>query len=364
MELKKKYAFISYSHKDERIAKWLQRRLEQYRLPSEIINDCEKTRYLRPIFRDRTDLNVGVLNEEIKRNLEASKYLIVLCSPNSASSHWVNEEVRVFIGMGRMEYIIPVLVGKYDTSCIPLALLDYYKEYPDRELLTVNIEEEGRECALIRIISKMLGLEYDILWDRHKRLLRNRTRIISAIAAVVLFLIYWLALPVSLNVILMDTEHSLPMPDSGVVMIGESQYVVESLDTTIRVSGIPGYKKCTPIPIRFSAVYYDGIQTAFELGAGLSNNVELHLSRDTSFSEYSGNVYDSDGNAIEGALVQIDNEKSYTDMAGHFRIAFPSHLQSETKEIFITGAGYLDFHREDECPGKHLGYILKRTNKK
>ena len=28
------YAFISYNHKDEREAKWLQRQLEHYRLPS------------------------------------------------------------------------------------------------------------------------------------------------------------------------------------------------------------------------------------------------------------------------------------------------------------------------------------------
>ena len=28
------YAFISYNHRDEREAKWLQRQLEHYRLPS------------------------------------------------------------------------------------------------------------------------------------------------------------------------------------------------------------------------------------------------------------------------------------------------------------------------------------------
>ena len=45
----KNFAFISYSHRDMKIARWLQRHLESYKLPTEIHNDIEAgSRYLRP----------------------------------------------------------------------------------------------------------------------------------------------------------------------------------------------------------------------------------------------------------------------------------------------------------------------------
>lgn len=35
---KKRYAFISYNHKDANWAKWLQEKLESYKLPADIHN--------------------------------------------------------------------------------------------------------------------------------------------------------------------------------------------------------------------------------------------------------------------------------------------------------------------------------------
>ena len=39
MQKKRNFAFISYNHKDVKWAKWLRKRLEWYRMPSEIHND-------------------------------------------------------------------------------------------------------------------------------------------------------------------------------------------------------------------------------------------------------------------------------------------------------------------------------------
>lgn len=50
------YAFISYQRKDEKWAKWLQSKLENYKLP--VANAKEKLKYIRPAFRDKTDLQV------------------------------------------------------------------------------------------------------------------------------------------------------------------------------------------------------------------------------------------------------------------------------------------------------------------
>lgn len=94
-------AFISYSHADRRIARWLQKTLETYRLPASLVG--EETALgpaparLTPVFRDRDELPAaGELNVELYRALEQSQFLIVVASPDSATSKWVNEEVRYF----------------------------------------------------------------------------------------------------------------------------------------------------------------------------------------------------------------------------------------------------------------------------
>ena len=49
------YAFISYSHKDMKWGRWLQRRLETFHIPRDIVKAQRQHKQLR-IFRDQTDL--------------------------------------------------------------------------------------------------------------------------------------------------------------------------------------------------------------------------------------------------------------------------------------------------------------------
>ena len=121
------YAFISYSHKDEKRAAWIQRKLEAYRLPSVIRKEAGSTvpERIRPVFRDATDLGVGRLRNNLQSELESSRFLIVVCSPNSArpnaeGKHWVNDEVTHFASLGRADRIVPVLVeGDEKTALCP-----------------------------------------------------------------------------------------------------------------------------------------------------------------------------------------------------------------------------------------------------
>ena len=53
-----------------RSAKWLQKKLEHYKLPTEIRKknpDLEFSEHPRHVFKDTTDLSGGVLAEEIKK---------------------------------------------------------------------------------------------------------------------------------------------------------------------------------------------------------------------------------------------------------------------------------------------------------
>lgn len=359
----KNYAFISYSHHDIKMAKWLQKKLESYKLPTEIHNEFEDSRYLRPIFRDQDGLNTGVLGDELRKHLEISKYLIVICSPFSAQSEWVNDEVQVFINWGRWEYIIPFIVDGIPNSngkeeCLPKALSAYVKEHPDRELLGINQPEFGRENAAIRVISRMLGVDFDELWKRHEREHRKNTIVWSLVSPLVAFLLYFFIVPVSLTVHVIDENHQLPHPADAVLGIANVEYPMTSLDTVLTIHSIPGYYRFRAISVSFSSTYYNPISSRIRIGAWLTEATDLRVKRDSTFAIYAGYVWDTDGEPIVNATVQIDDSITNTDGKGYFRIEFSVDLQSEYKSIRIDKPGKRAIVRDDECPGNNLQYIM------
>lgn len=192
------YAFISYQRKDEKWAKWLQRKLENYKLPVANVKEASemKSKYIRPVFRDKTDLTAGPLPDALKEALQQSRYLIVICSPNAVQSPWVNEEIETFTKAGRTEYVIPFIVDGEPYSkdateeCFPNAIKDIPK---DKEPLGVNIHENGKERAFIRTVAYMLNVKFDELWnrfERHRKKIRNITIACLAFWALLAFGIY------------------------------------------------------------------------------------------------------------------------------------------------------------------------------
>ncbi len=177
----KYWAFISYKREDEKWAKWLQKKLEYYKLPVEILADNPNlSQYLRPVFKDTTDLNGNTLLGSINAALDSSMYLIVICSPNALISYWVSQEVQYFIDKGKEKYIIPVVVdGKPFSSdpaleCLPECLRNLRG---DEELLCVNIDDDGRDAAVSRIVSRITGISFDSLWQRFKHAERMRNNL-------------------------------------------------------------------------------------------------------------------------------------------------------------------------------------------
>ena len=103
-------AFISYSHQDEAWAKWLHNALESYNVPKNLRREGIPAK-LFPVFRDRDELSSGAdLSVKVEAALRNSESLIVICSPSSAQSHWVNEEIRLFRSLGREDRIFCVIV--------------------------------------------------------------------------------------------------------------------------------------------------------------------------------------------------------------------------------------------------------------
>lgn len=188
---KKYYAFISYKREDEKWAKWLQHKLEHYKLPSNLNGRTDLPKEIRPIFRDQSELAAGVLADEINKALTNSKYLIVICSPRAAQSQWVGKEVQTFIDLGRTDKIIPFIIGgtahaqKPEEECFPLALLNLS---PDQELLGINIDEMGRDASAVKVVAQMFRLKFDTLWQRYERENRRR-RVFVIVAALFLALV-------------------------------------------------------------------------------------------------------------------------------------------------------------------------------
>ena len=184
------YAFISYKREDERMAKWLQHKLEHYKLPSNLNGRTDLPRSIRPIFRDATELTPGNLPQQIHDALEASQHLIVICSPRSAQSYWVNKEIETFIDMGKQDNIIPYIIDgqpfaeDVDDECFPPAIRNMPKE---KEILGANVNEMGQNAAAVKTVAKMLGVRFDSLWKRYER--EQKTKRLLMILAVALFVV-------------------------------------------------------------------------------------------------------------------------------------------------------------------------------
>lgn len=345
---KKRYAFISYNHKDVKWAKWLQNKLESYKLPSDIHNEFADSRYLRPVFRDKTDLNTGVLANELKKELEESKYLVVICSPNSAKSAWVSDEVKAFIEMGRLNFIIPFIVSgtphnyndrdcnsPYDDECFPIFLRQYTQQHPELELLGISTDEVGKEKAFIRVVSRMLGVSFDVLWKRHERQKRNRkiiTCLFSVLFIAVLILIWIYNQPFDLKVTYFEQEknHNLPFVDGKIQLILDNDTLNDSIyDIThaTEFKNIPRKYYNKTIKITFSAYGYTKLDTTLNL----KSEIILPVYRKSeTYGLVRGFVMDSNDNPVYNTQVNILEYTTKTDKTGAFSILVPLTKQSSS----------------------------------
>ncbi|HEX4301297.1 MAG TPA: TIR domain-containing protein [Rhizomicrobium sp.] len=109
-------AFISYNRSDRVAAVSLQRKLERFVLPAALRLVKPGARYnarpLKSIFRDEDELVPGHdLAQKVRDALAQSKYLIVICSPASANSRWVEQEVCEFLALGDGRNVLAVVVS-------------------------------------------------------------------------------------------------------------------------------------------------------------------------------------------------------------------------------------------------------------
>ncbi len=204
-DARKYRAFISYSHADTRWAKWLHRRLEGFRIDKDLQGRETPTgiipESLRPIFRDRDDFTAGhTLTEQTLAALDASHALVVICSPASAKSRYVTEEIRLFKSRHPDRPVIPLIVsgkpGDPELECFPPSLrftLDDEGNISDErlEVLAADAREEGdgKNLAIAKVVAGLLAVSSDEVFRRAERERRRQGRIRNGIGGAIAALI-------------------------------------------------------------------------------------------------------------------------------------------------------------------------------
>ena len=205
----KYWAFISYSHADEEWAKWLHKSIETYQVPRKLVGretaNGPLPKRLFPVFRDRDELpGASDLGGKIQEALKTSRSLVVICSPKSAVSKWVNEEVKTYKTLGRADHVLCLMIDGEPNAAPDSGLLECFPQAvrfqvgADGEIIEEPAEpiaadarpgKDGKTNALFKLLSGMMGVGYDELRQREKQRQRQRRLRFAALAVAIALLI-------------------------------------------------------------------------------------------------------------------------------------------------------------------------------
>ena len=355
----KYFAFISYNWKDTKWGKRVQRKLENYRLPTAICRQQGwKRKPMKPVFFAPTDIQPGGLSEELKGRLKASKYLVVICSPNSAQSNWVGQEIVYFHELGRDGQLLLFIVdgvpysGSAETECYHPVI----NALNIPEQLGANVYENvyrwkwlNKERAYIQLISKMLGLEFDTLWQRQRRRLIQRAVAWTAgLTAVMLsLLVVWQASqPVEVRLSLSEKPFrntTLPNASDALVTVcldNETKKLHISDPTNGAVlNNIPHRYLGRPVHLTVSCPDFLPVDTIVIL----TREMRVALARDLSVY---GDVHfmlcrANNGDAVPDTRVSIGRYETHSDKHGKVSLLIPLQDQ-KTKYVVSADAPLLN----------------------
>lgn len=343
----KYFAFISYNSHDVRWGKKLQKKLEGYKMSAILCKEHGwKRKPLKPIFFAPTDIQPGPLNNELKERLCASKNLIVICSPYSARSQWVGREIEYFHSIGRTENIHFFIVdgvphsGNPDTECFNPII----EKLGLSELLGANVHEKiyrfsylNRERAYVQLITKLLGIEFDSIWQRHKRQLLQRciNLLLGIICVLGLVLYAWnMNKPVDIGVSLTEgraLNTDLPPLKDAIVSIQVANEIksdtVSNMKDVARFLNIPNKYTGKEARIKVTCKDYLSVDTTVVL----KKNISIMMNRD---EQVYGRVHFrlwklNSEESIPNQYVEVNGIKVKSDSLGFVDISVPLEAQKQ-----------------------------------
>ena len=349
----KYFAFISYNSKDTVWGKKLQKKLEHYRMPSTLCSEhgWERTP-IKPVFFAPTDIQPGGLTEELQERLRASKNLIVICSPNSAQSEWVGKEIEFFHSLGRTKNIHFFIVdgtphsGNPDTECFNPVI----DQLGLPEILGANIHEKNyrwpwlnKERAYVQLVSKLLGVEFDAIWQRHKRqLIRKAVAWTVGIIAVLCALVFvWrnnqpVDVTLRLNETSVHNDNLPPLKNAIVTMTLDNEIKIDTLDSInddLVFNNIP--HRYLNQNVKFSVSCPNFIDT--DTSIVLTPNVTLNIQRnDSVFGNVNFRIYNPDTEMYVGNTpIRLAGQETISDSSGRVSLYVP--LEKQQRYYIITG---------------------------
>ena len=347
----KYFAFISYNSKDTEWGKRVQKKLEHYRMPATLCSEHGWERHpIKPVFFAPTDIQPGGLTEELQERLRASRNLIVICSPNSAQSEWVGKEIEFFHRLGRTKQIHFFIVdgiphsGNPDTECFN-PIVDTLGM---PEILGANIHEKiyrwpwmNRERAYVQLVSKLLGVEFDAIWQRHKRLLIRKAVMwtIAAVAIVAALVGVWLKnQPIDVGVRLNETSvHNSELPplkEAVVTMALENETktdTIRALDTSVIFANIPHCFIGKEVRIAVACPDYLPLDTTVTL----TSDVVLNVRRDpTTYGYVRFRLWNANTETpLSGVEVEVAGLTAMSDTEGRVTLYVPLEKQQKAYHV-------------------------------
>ena len=349
MEQKYKYfAFISYNSKDTEWGKKVQRKLEHYRMPATLCSEHGwKRNPINPVFFAPTDIQPAGLSEELQERLRASRHLIVICSPNSAQSEWVGKEIAVFHQLGRTKQIHFFIVdgiphsGNPETEC--------FNPIVDKlglpEILGANIHEQtqtfpftripwsylNKERAYVQLITKLLGIEFDTIWQRHKRLLVQKAIAwsIGIIIVLAALLGVWInSQPVNVEMRLNETsvhnDQLPPLRDAIVTLTLDNETKIDtihSLEDNTLFRNIPHHFLNNKVRVCVGCPDYLPVDTSFLLTESVL--VDIRRNPDV-YGKVRFLLWNADQEqTAPNAEIDIDGHRAKADEQGVVELSIP-----------------------------------------
>lgn len=299
---------------------------------------------IKPVFFAPTDIQPGGLSQELQDRLSASRHLIVICSPHSAQSEWVGKEIEFFHQLGRTKDIHFFIVDGVphsenpDTECFNPVV----EKLGLPEILAANIHEKihhlpwlNRERAYVQLISKLLNVEFDTIWKRHRR-----QRRIKAIAWTVGVLLVFAALlgvwrnsqPVDVALQVKETSvHNAnlpPMKDAVVTLALDNKTETDTLrtmDGQVVFRNIPHKYLNQPVHVTISCRDFLTTDTVVTL----TKELTLNIARDPAvYGDLHFQLYDPMSEQyLSGVEVTIEGQTVQSDETGTVRLSIPLSAQ-------------------------------------
>lgn len=343
-------AFISYNQHDTAWGKRLLRKLENYRMPATLCRDHGWERQpIRPVFFAPYDIQPNDLSEELKARLRDSKNLIVICSPHSAKSRWVGLEIEYFHSLGRADNIYFFIVDGEPNSndeeqeCYNPKI----KELGLDSKLGVNVNEKvfrwsyyNRERAYIQLITKLLGIEFDSLWQRHRRqlaldILGVAATVVAVFALLLCALIYYR--PINLSVSLEQrtpANASLPDIEEGTITLYlPNDTIVRPIESSRHPIMFPNIPR-NMMDKRARVVVKGGYFYTTDTTLNLAEKVSVPIVRDsTIFGCVKFRLVDGDFRPIKDMDVRVGEFDCRTNDLGEVDIYVPIASQAPRYEL-------------------------------